>query len=103
MNIIECPSDSKTSQSKESFQRMMDNAFRGLIGKECFVYIDDMVISGKTLEEHNMNLIEVLEIIKRLGLKLEPTKCEYLRPELEYLGHLLTADGVKPNPVKQKQ
>ena len=40
-----------------TFQRMMDNAFRGLIGKECFVYIDDIVIFEKTLEEHNMNLI----------------------------------------------
>ena len=60
------------------------------------------VIFGKTLEEHNMNLINVLERIKKLGLKLEPTKCEYLRPELKYLGHLITADGVKPNPVKIK-
>ena len=49
-----------------------------------------------------MNLIKVLERIKKLGLKLEPAKCEYLGPELEYLGHLITADGVKPNPVKIK-
>ena len=62
-----------------TFQRMIDNAFRGLIGKECFVYIDDIVIFGKTLEEHNMNLIKVLKRIKKLCLKLEPTKCEYLR------------------------
>ena len=46
-----------------------------------------------------MNLIKVLERIKKLGLILEPIKCEYLRPELEYLGHLITADGVKPNPA----
>ena len=85
-----------------TFQRMMDNAFRGLIGKECFVSIDDIVIFGKTLEEHNMDLIKVLERIKKLGLKLEATECEYVRPELEYLGHLITADGVKPNPVKIK-
>ena len=72
-----------------TFQKMMDNAFRGLIGKECFVYIDDIVIFGKTLDEHNVNLIKILERIKNLGLKLEPTKCEYLRPELEYLGWLM--------------
>ena len=84
-----------------TFQRMMDNAFRGLIGKEYFVYINDIVIFGKTFE-HNMNLIKVLERIKKPGLKLEPTKREYLRPELEYLGHLITADGVKINPVKIK-
>ena len=79
--------------SPATFQRMMDNAFRGLIGRECFVYIDDIVIIGKTLEEHNQNLIKVLERIKALGLKLEPTKCEYLRPELEYLGRPSTQQG----------
>lgn len=83
-----------------TFQRLMDNAFRGLIGKSCFAYIDDIVIFGNTLEEHNRNLQLVLQRVKELGLRLEPTKCEYLKPELEYLGHLITADGVKPNPAK---
>ena len=83
-----------------TFQRMIDNAFRGLVGKECFVYIDDIVIFGKTLEEHNKNLVKVLQTIKELNLKLEPSKCEFLRPELESLGHLITADRVKPNPAK---
>ena len=55
-----------------TFRKMMDNAFRGLTGKECFVYIDDIVIFGKTLDEHNVNLIKILERIKNLGLKLEP-------------------------------
>ena len=65
---------------------MMDNAFRGLIGNKCFAYIDDIVISGKTLDQHNKNLEKVLQRIKELGPRLEPTRCEYLKPELEYLG-----------------
>ena len=85
-----------------TFQRMMDNALRGLVGKHCFVYLDDIVIFGKTIEEHNENLILLLDRLKNVGLKLQPDKCEYLRPELEYLGHLITADGVKPNPEKIK-
>ena len=55
---------------------------------------------GKTLDKHNQNLEEVLQRIKELGLRLEPTKCEYLKPELEYLGHTITKEGVKPNPEK---
>ena len=60
-----------------TFQRMMDNAFRELIGNKCFAYTDDIVIFGKTLDQHNQNLEEVLQRIKELGLRLEPTKCKY--------------------------
>ena len=83
-----------------TFQRMMDTALRGLIGKHCFVYLDDIVIYGKTYQEHNENLQILFERLRQVGLKLQPDKCEYIRPELEYLGHLITKDGVKPNPKK---
>ena len=43
-----------------TFQRMMDNAFRGLIGTRCFAYIDDIVIFGETIQKHNENLEAVL-------------------------------------------
>lgn len=56
----------------------------------------------KTLEEHNQKLNEVFERIEGLGLKVEQTKCEYPRPELEYSGYSLTKDEVKPNPSKTK-
>ena len=79
---------------------MMDNAFRGLIVKKCFAYIDDIAIFDETIQKHNENLEAVLESIKTLELRLEPRKCEYLKPELEYLGHVITKDGVIPNPKK---
>ncbi|XP_033229737.1 uncharacterized protein LOC117181286 [Belonocnema kinseyi] len=63
----------------------MDRAFHGLIGGHCFVYIDDIVTFGNTIQEYNHNLELVLQRITDLGLKLGPTKCEYLKPELEYL------------------
>ena len=81
---------------------MIDSALWELVGKHCFVYLDDIVIFGKTIEEHNENLILLLDRLKNVGLKLQPDKCEYLRPELEYIGHLITTDGVKPNPEKIK-
>lgn len=83
-----------------TFQRMMDTALRGLINKHCFVYLDDIIIFGQSIEEHNSNLAIVLQRLRELGLKIQPDKCEFLKPELEYLGHIVTAEGVKPNPKK---
>ena len=80
-----------------SFQRMMDSALRGLIGKICFVYLDDIVVFGRTLKEHNENLITLFERLRATGLKLQPDKCEFLCPELEYLRLLITENGVKLN------
>ena len=81
-------------------QRMLARVFHGLIGKHYFVYIDDIVIFGNTLQEHNQNLELVIKRITDLGLKLEPKKCEYLKPQLEYLGHAITKEGVKPSTGK---
>lgn len=83
-----------------TFQRMMDRALKRLIGKICFVYLGEIVIFGSTLQEHNHNLLTLFERLRQTGLKLQPDKCEYLQPELEYLGHCITKDGVKPNPAK---
>ena len=83
-----------------TFQRMMDTALRGLVGKICFVYLGEILVSGGTLQEHNTNLVTLFERLRAVGLTLQPDKCEFLRPELEYLGHLITKDCVKPNPNK---
>lgn len=81
-----------------TFQRMMNKGLKGLIGNNCFVYIDDIIVYGKTIEEHNKNLRILFERLRQVGLKLQPDKCEYLRPELEYLGHVISERGIQPNP-----
>ena len=86
--------------AQATFQRMMDEALRGLVEKISFVYLDDIVVFGCTLEKHNKNVFELFERLRQTGLKLLPDKCEYLRPKLKYLGHVITKDGVKPNPAK---
>ena len=78
----------------------MDTALRGLVNKHCFVYLDDIIIFGSTIQEHNTNLAIVLQRLRELDLKIQPDKCEFLKPELEYLGHVVTAEGIKPNPAK---
>lgn len=83
-----------------TFQRMMDTALLGLVNKYCFVYLDDIIIFGDTIERHNENLAIVFQRLKDLNLKIQPDKCEFIKPELEYLGHVVTKEGVKPNPKK---
>ena len=83
-----------------TFQRMMDIVLRGLINKHCFAYLGNIIIFGDTIQDHNQNLAIVSQRLKELGLKIQPDKCEFLKAELEYLGHVVTAEGVKPNPKK---
>lgn len=83
-----------------TFQRLMTIAMAGLQGLKCLIYMDDILIYAQTLEEHNEKLKSVFERLRVHKLKLQPDKCEFLRRELCYLGHVLTEDGIKPDPSK---
>ena len=62
-------------------------------------YIDDILVFSNTLEDHLKHLHLVLERLKEVNLKLQPAKCRFARKEVKYLGHILTPDGLKPNPA----
>jgi len=83
-----------------TFQRLMNTVLVGMQGIKCFVYLDDIVIYGASLEEHNRRLTEVLERLRKNKLKLQPDKCEFLRKEVTYLGHIVTENGIRPDPSK---
>jgi hypothetical protein len=61
--------------------------------------MDDVLILGET-SEHHTKLREVFEQFRKFNIKIEPNKCEFLRPELAYLGHVISKEGVKPDPKK---
>ena len=65
-----------------------------------YVYIDDIVVSGKTPEEHLHNLDEVLQHLESAGLHLKKEKCSFCLLEVDYLGHTIDAKGLKPSPSK---
>ena len=69
----------------------------GLQGSSCFVYIDDMIIIGRSFDEH---LQQVLDCLKLAGLKKQPTKCHFLQHEVNFLGHIVSSNGVLPDPSK---
>jgi transposase InsO family protein len=85
-----------------TFQRLMNSALSGLQGIQCFVYLDDIVTYSFDLESHIKNLSNIFDRLRHFNLKLQPDKCEFLRKEVSYLGHIITDDGVRPNPEKIK-
>ena len=76
------------------WQRAMAQVLSGLSG--VVYYIDDILVTGRTREEHSKNLRAVLQRIKEHGLRLKKSKCQFFTKELEFLGHSITSEGVKP-------
>jgi len=83
-----------------TFQQLMNSVLTGIQGLKCLVYLDDIVIYGPNLKEHNKRLIQVLNRLREHNLKLQPDKCEFLRKEIIYLRHIITKDGIRPDPSK---
>ena len=87
------------NNAASTFQRTMEMALRGLQWITCLIYIDDVIVFGKTFEEHLARVEEVLERIQAAGLKLKPEKCRMLQKEVVFLGHVVSGKGVQPSPT----
>eukprot|EP00644_Phytophthora_capsici_P011974 jgi/Phyca11/106616/e_gw1.12.76.1 len=75
----------------------MDCVLRGLTWICCLVYLDDVIIFTKgTVAQHVVELAVVLERLAEAGLSLKASKCSFATTRMEYLGHDLTPDGVRP-------
>ena len=86
--------------SPHAFSRLMTIATSGLNYENCFVCLVDLIAFGRNLEDHNKNLMHVLSRFRQVNLKLNPTKCEFLKKEILYLGHIISAEGILPDPGK---
>jgi hypothetical protein len=80
----------------------MDLVLRDLVGSECYVYIDDVINSGNTIEDHAIRLGHVFERFERANLQLQPAKCKFAQPHVEYLGYIVSRDGIRAFPDKTK-
>lgn len=83
-----------------TFERMMDAVLRGLKWKICLCYLDDVVIFSKTFEEHLQRLTTVLSCLSHAGLQLNAKKCRFAARQIKVLGHLVSKDGIQPDPEK---
>ena len=82
-----------------TFQRLMDIVLAGLKWQCCLVYIDDVIIYSPTFEQHLIDLEKVFQTLKEANLTLKASKCCFCRREMKYLGHVITQEGVKPDPT----
>ena len=87
------------ASAPEHFQnRMVTEVTEGLEGVVC--HIDDVLVWGRTQAEHDDRLHAVLEKIQKAGITLNIEKCDLSRSEVSFLGHVVSASGISPDPVK---
>lgn len=91
------------TNSPATFQTMMNDLFRDLISQgKVVVYLDDILIFSKTLEEHRRIVRQVLEILRKHKLYLKPEKCKFETTRIENLGMIILQGCVEMDPVKIK-
>ncbi|MCP4651911.1 MAG: RNA-directed DNA polymerase [Candidatus Omnitrophica bacterium] len=86
-----------------TFQRCLETALSGLIWKSCFLYIDDILVIGRTFEEHLENFEKVLIRLRQANLKIKLKKCNFLCKSILYLGHVVSAEGISVDPSKTEK
>ena len=83
-----------------TFQRLIDRVLSGLKWSSCLVYLDDIIVVGKSFSDHLSNLGCVFERLRGAGLKLKPAKCHLCQKRVAFLGHIVSADGIATDPSK---
>ena len=80
------------------FQSLMDTICKGVKFTKMMVYLDDLIIFSKNFKDHLQHLREVFTCLRNSGLKLKPSKCYFARRKIEFLGHVLSPEGISPDP-----
>ena len=88
------------TNAPSTFQRLMEKCMGDMNLKEVVVFLDDLIVFLKTLEDHEARLNKVLNRLKEYGLKLSPEKCRFFQSSVQYLGHVVSEQGVETDPEK---
>ncbi|MCG8044577.1 MAG: RNase H-like domain-containing protein [Candidatus Thiodiazotropha endolucinida] len=83
-----------------TFQRLMERTMGELNLKECLIFLDDILIFSENFEDHLDRLEAVFSRLRQHGLKLKPSKCEFFKTNVKYLGHVVSEEGVRTDPDK---
>lgn len=76
-----------------TFMNMMQTVFKNYLDKSVIVFLDDILIYSKTIEEHKIHVKEVLETLRKEKLYCKKSKCEFFRERIPFLGHTLSSEG----------
>ena len=83
-----------------TFERLMESVLAGMHWRSLLVYLDDVIVFGKTFDEELRRLEDVFRRMKSANLKLNPRKCLLFRSEVKFLGHIVSREGVRTDPQK---
>ena len=83
-----------------TFERLMDQVLRGLHWETLLVYLDDVIVFAKTIDEEMERLQQVFQRLRQAGLKLKPKKCNLFKTSVAYLGHIVSSEGVSTDKEK---
>ena len=83
-----------------TFQRLMESCLGKLHLNWCIIYLHDIIVFSKTPEDHLIRLHGIFEKLSTAGLKLKPSKCEFFKSKITYLGHIVLAKGIETDPKK---
>ena len=87
-------------EATNNFSRAMSMAMAGLQGTEVAIYLDDLIIFARNLEEHGKRFRRVMKRLIDANLTVEPKKCEFLKREASVLGHIVGGGEIKTDPIK---
>ena len=87
------------AQAPAYFQALISKVLKGL-HKIAVTYLDDIVIFGKSKEEHLEHLKIIFQRLKEAGLKLKRLKCDFMKTQIQYFRHLISSSGIQPLPEK---
>ena len=83
-----------------TFQCLMESCLREMYLKWCIISLDDITVFSKTPKEHIERLRGVFEKLSAAGLRLKPSKCEFFKSRITYLGHIVSKDGTETEKKK---
>ena len=86
-----------------TFERLMERVLRGIAWSECLVYLDDILVFGTNFETTLARLESVLDRLGAAELKLKAKKCQLFQEEILFLGHKVSAAGIRADPAKCQQ
>ena len=78
-----------------TFQHLMESCLGEMHLKWCIIYLDDIIVFSKMPKEHIERLRGVFEKLSAAGLRLKLSKCEFFKPNIAYLGHIVSKDGTE--------
>jgi hypothetical protein len=90
------------SNSPANFQILMEAVLKHLVGTECCIFLDDVIVYSKSVEEHAARLRNVLRKFGEAILQLNPGKFAYAQPRVQYLSFVLSERGISASPDKVK-